>query len=798
MTKPTQPAERVGNELRFRSSIESTLVARQWPGTSAAPPAARLSAYLATLAPFDEERLQQFVALLLAELPAPVSTADAVAHAQDRVSSWWCRTFGSADLGDAHARRALARMPSAFLSNDPEQQRDLAQLRLQFAAPVELQAQPMAPSYWRVLIGMFPACSVGVGIAWHLAESTQGTPWLVRGWAALAGVLVALHAHSAALTALGAARKFLVRPPPPHSRLDPASQGPLPPVAIVMPVYEEDPERVFAALAAMRAALFSTGRASSFAFYVLSDTQDPIRAADEERAWRRLAALDDSPLPVYYRRRALNAGRKAGNLAEFAVRNEHRFKYTIVLDADSIMGAGTLLELVTRMEQQPQVGLLQVGVELKGGTTVFARSLQFAHALVGPTMVRGLAAWVGSDGNYFGHNAIIRLSAFVKCCGLPTLAGAPPLGGPVLSHDFVEAALLRRGGWEVRFADDLGESYEEPPPTLGDYLTRDRRWCQGNLQHLRLLAADGLRPMSRVHFLLGALAYLVSPMWLLFITVAVGNTAVGGGVEPETATQLTAVAFAILLLPRLLGLAESLVSRTVGFGGGVRLVASALAELVISALLAPVVMLAQTAFVIEIILGLSVEWNPQRRGMTSVIASLDRRTAAVSIVGLLTAVGLWLWQPSALSATAPIWVPWILAAPLSAALVLPGVSRMFLVSRVLTTPAEHAPPSILREATRHQSYFHADETARFRDVVLDPVLNARRRQQLQRRGVAANEALAPIADKAIARGPAALDASERAALLNDFVQLGRLHTESWRTWPVETWNIPRPVHVEPR
>nr|WP_238322525.1 glycosyltransferase family 2 protein [Kordiimonas gwangyangensis] len=86
------------------------------------------------------------------------------------------------------------------------------------------------------------------------------------------------------------------------------------------------------------------------------------------------------------------------------------------------------------------------------------------------------------------------------------LKGNAPFGGHVISHDFIEAALLRRAGWSVRFDTDLNETYEEAPPSVSDVITRDRRWCQGNLQHIKFLFARGLAFTTRMHIFSGIMA----------------------------------------------------------------------------------------------------------------------------------------------------------------------------------------------------------------------------------------------------------------------------------------------------
>jgi len=745
--------------------------------------AQRVARYLAAVAPVDDERLAGHVAALQGELPAGVDPAGAVAFAQERLAAWWRLAFEDVDMGDIHARRALSRLPDALLSERPHDLQAVRRLRRHFAEPAALPPQRLARSRMTAWARLLPMLAAGVAGALGFADIVHAPPIVVIPWAALFGLLLSLQVHSAILALIGLVKRDPAAPP--------ENTAPLPPTALVMPIYEEDPQRVFAALGAMREALLRTGRAEEFAFYVLSDTQDALRAADEERAWRRLAALAGGRLPVYYRRRSANVGKKAGNLAEFAVRNAHRFTYAIVLDADSVMGARTILALVDRMEREPAIGLLQAPVALRGGETLFARLLQFSHAVAGPLLFRGLGAWSGADGNYYGHNAIVRLRGFVECCGLPTLQGSPPLGGPILSHDFVEAALLRRGGWEVRFADGIDESFEEPPPTLGDYLTRDRRWCQGNLQHLRLVFAEGLTFVSRLHLLFGALAYLVSPLWLVFLAGGALVFAAGGTLAAHAALPVTAATLGVLLLPRLLGSADAFAVRSREFGGRFRLLLGCLLELATSALLAPVLLIAQTAFVLEILLGGAIDWRAQRRRIGAAFDSLDRRLLTSSLIGAVVGGALLLFARPLAWVMAPVWIPWILSQPL--AIVLGRRSS----SKLLATAVEIEPPPILKAAERLGSYFHADQTARFRDIVLDPVLNARRRSELGRRSSASDPTLATVADKAIVRGPAALRPDERNRLLDDPAQLERLHARAWQEWPVEAWHLPRPVHAEP-
>ena len=300
---------------------------------------------------------------------------------------------------------------------------------------------------------------------------------------------------------------------------------------LAVPVFHEDPDHVFARLQAIWESLRETGLQDRFDLFVLSDSSDPACRAAEVEAWRRLRRLEPD-IRVFYRNRQPNVGHKSGNIAEFCREWGASYDYMIVLDADSLMTGPTLVSLVQMMDANPRVALIQSPPMLVGGQSLFARSQQFASWVYGRLYSTGFARLQGADGNYWGHNAIIRVRPFMQNCGLPILPGKPPLGGEIMSHDFVEAALLQRAGWEVRMASDLGGSYETTPPTLIDHLKRDRRWCQGNLQHARVLRAKGLHWVSRLHLAAGIMSYLASPIWLLFVISALAL-----GIQYESARQ---------------------------------------------------------------------------------------------------------------------------------------------------------------------------------------------------------------------------------------------------------------------
>ena len=342
--------------------------------------------------------------------------------------------------------------------------------------------------------------------------------------------------------------------------------------ALLFPVYQEDTARIAATIECIARELVALGAEKRFDMFVLSDSRLGDIKARELRAVRFLRRRLRDACPIYYRCRAQNVGKKAGNIADWVQRFGGAYESFIILDADSIMSGGLLVHLQSLMAAQPKAGLIQTVPRLVGAETLFARLQQFAVAFYGPVVAAGFAAWYQHSGNYWGHNAIVRTRAFADAAGLPNLPGRPPLGGHVLSHDFVEAAYLRRAGWQVSMRPDLLGSYEGCPPTLIDVAVRDRRWAQGNVQHLRIVGTRGLPWLSRVHLGMGAYAYFSSALWALSLLVGVilslqsaytlpvyfpdAKTLfpVWPVIDPTKAFYLFLVTLAVLLLPKVFGI----------------------------------------------------------------------------------------------------------------------------------------------------------------------------------------------------------------------------------------------------
>ncbi len=456
--------------------------------------------------------------------------------------------------------------------------------------------------------------------------------------------------------------------------------------ALVMPVCHEDPDEVRARLAAVYRSLERTGELAAFDLFVLSDSREPQMVAEEEAMWARLAAELDAWGHLFYRRRRDNHGRKSGNIAEFCRRWGRRYDGFVVLDADSVMAGETLVRLARLMAANPRAALIQTVPQPVRAATLFARLHQFAARLYGPVYAAGTAFWYPGKSNYWGHNAIIRTAPFMACCGLPALPGTPPLGGEILSHDFVEAALLRRAGWEVWLEPTLGGSYEELPPTLEDYAKRDRRWCQGNLQHARLLTLKGLCPVSRVHLGMGVMSYLASPFWFLLLaltTIEAARADLSDWVYfPEAGSLfpvwpiaraveligLFTVTMGMLLLPKGLSLVLALGDRELrrGFGGAARLLRSAAVEIVFAALLAPILMVQQTAAVVGTLFGHQVLWTAQQRaGGRRRWSATARRFAITTLLGLVWGGIAWWQAPNLLFWLTPVLAGLLLSVPLA-------------------------------------------------------------------------------------------------------------------------------------
>ncbi|WP_226780525.1 glucans biosynthesis glucosyltransferase MdoH [Oceaniglobus trochenteri] len=587
------------------------------------------------------------------------------------------------------------------------------------SAPVNARSRA---AWWR-LATFVPA------ILTTLALIAAFTDWFAMdGLSGFEGVVIALIAFtffwialSVATATLGVATLFVSR----HKAAAPTGKVQPLDVALLVPVYNEAPADVFGNAAAMLNALAQENHVHRFSLFILSDTRDDAIALQELRAFHGLRAMLPPGAPVYYRRRADNIDRKVGNLADWVENWGGAYPAMLVLDADSLMSGRAIVALTDALSADPGAGLIQSFPKLFGAQSLFGRVQQFSNRIYGTALAEGLAKWTDREGNYWGHNAIIRSAAFAACAGLPRVKMRSGEERLILSHDFVEAGMLRRAGWSVRFLPRIEGSYEEVPATLIDYVLRDRRWCQGNLQHLRLLASRGFHAVSRFHLISGAMGYLMSPAWLALLVVwfLVGNGTESNVIRyfsdlnpqvrwPEmTRTHGIAMLmfmYAMLLAPKLMsaGAIHRVGIPLRDLGGLRQFLLSVLGEIALSIAYAPVLMVQQSIAVLRTAAGLRESWVPQHRGGGGQygLATLVKFHAVETVMGLaivggmaLGVVSLWLL---------PIAVSLVMAVPLSA---LSGVNlaNRRWSSRQLGTPESINAPRIIRSAMVERRRFAA-------------------------------------------------------------------------------------------
>ncbi|AFR04034.1 MULTISPECIES: glucans biosynthesis glucosyltransferase MdoH [Pectobacterium] len=573
--------------------------------------------------------------------------------------------------------------------------------------------------------------------------------------------------------------------------------------ALIMPICNEDVERVFAGLRATYESVEATGNLEHFDIYVLSDSNDPDICVAEQKAWMELCRDVGGAGRIFYRRRRRRVKRKSGNIDDFCRRWGNQYSYMVILDADSVMSGECLTSLVRLMEANPNAGIIQSSPKASGMDTLYARCQQFATRVYGPLFTAGLHFWQLGESHYWGHNAIIRVKPFIEHCALAPLPGEGSFAGAILSHDFVEAALMRRAGWGVWIAYDLPGSYEELPPNLLDELKRDRRWCHGNLMNFRLFLVKGMHPVHRAVFLTGVMSYLSAPLWFMFLVLSTALQVVHTLMEPqyflqprqlfpvwpqwrpELAIALFSTTLVLLFLPKLLSVILVWAKGAKEYGGAVRVFLSLLLEMLFSVLLAPVRMLFHTVFVVSAFLGWSVQWNsPQRDDDATPWSEAFVRHGSQLILGLVWAIGmawldlrfLWWLAPIVFSL---ILSPFVSVYSSRASLGL-GCKR----AKLLMIPEEFNPP---RELVATDEYCRLNHQRRldngFMQAVFDPSINALASAMATARH-RFSRAIEDVREQnvrdALNRKPEEVSNNQRLALLSDPVTISRLHYHVWQ------------------
>jgi membrane glycosyltransferase len=585
-----------------------------------------------------------------------------------------CREDGMRSESEERAARWANRRKERTASSD-----GLRTRRLLFLAINAVTCAALLAVMLRIL---------GVGgvlaIEWGMLGAFALTlPWLSIGlWNAVIGfVLDQRH---------GARAAFHVNPA--LCRVDP--DVPLTcRVAIVMPLRNEDADAALARFQSVQRGLARTDCSDRFDFHVLSDTSRPEIAAREEAsvaAWRAEA----TGARIFYRRRTENTGFKSGNIAEFVQRCGEEYDYFLPLDADSVMGPGIVVRLLRVMEATPDIGMLQSLVTGMRSDNFFTRAFQFGmrHGMRAFTL--GSAWWQGDCGPNWGHNVLIRMQPFRAHCMLPTLPGRGPLSGVILSHDQIEAAMMRRAGYEVRVIAEESDSHEINPPSVVDFIHRELRWCNGNLQYFRLLALPRLEAATRTQLLLAILMYLSAPAWMAFILLGVvvaGRPGQFDGVPLEWGLGFFALLMTMNLAPKLMGLAQVLASdrRTASYGGRDRVIFGGIAEILLGAVIAPIVAFSLSLFVAGLFAGRRIGWEAQSRSRDGLRWS---EAARVLWPQTLAGLGLALWigwtAPWALAFGAPVLLSLSLAVPVAVLSTHPAGGRWSCATGLFDIPED--------------------------------------------------------------------------------------------------------------
>jgi membrane glycosyltransferase len=564
--------------------------------------------------------------------------------------------------------------------------------------------------------------------------------------------------------------------------------------AIIMPIYNEDVTRVFEGLRSIFASIKETGQLEHFDFFILSDSDDTNKWIEEEVGWLELCRQLKAFGKIFYRKRRKPINRKSGNVSDFCRRWGKRYRYTVVLDADSLMSGALIDGMVRLMEKNPGIGILQTFPKQIGSETLLGRVMQFAQALYGPAFMAGLDYWQCGEANYWGHNAIIRTLPFMENCALPALPGKEPFGGHILSHDFVEAALMRKAGYAVRLLRTPHGSYEEGPPTLVDMLKRDRRWCQGNMQHFWLLFAKGWHPMSRLNFFHGILSYASSVLWFVFLVLATFLAATPGSNATDQVVLaeelLLGLTVTLIFLPKVVILLDELFTGRLFKPLKLRLLTflSCLGDTVVFTLMAPVLMVFHGRFVIYTILGKGVNWVAQRRKLDG---SIDWWEAIITY-GPISALGL-VWSVIAYFVSlnfllwiSPILVSMLLAIPLGILISGRGSARRF---GIFLTPEEIEKPEVLLQLEenldeikgRMQLQPELEHNYGLVQVFLDPYVNGLHVSLLRRRRNihVSRDYLRELAERLIREGPQSLKRRELKSMIHDTDTVTDLHYRLW-------------------
>ncbi len=570
-------------------------------------------------------------------------------------------------------------------------------------------AAPAALSAWRPMLVFLSIALTMAGLIWLavIALSPGGfgavdlvlvvlfavtLPWYVIGfWNATIGLLIMRFARDPVAAVMPVAGRVRGDEPITAS------------TAVLLCIRNEPPERVVRMLEPMMEGLAARGVGERFHVYVLSDTSEADIAAAEDARFAALAAAWRGQVALTYRRRAQNIGFKAGNVRDFCERWGKDHDLAIMLDADSVMTIDLVLKLVRIMQIDPRLGIVQSLVIGMPSASAFARIFQFGMRLSMRSYTIGSAWWQGDCGPYWGHNAIVRIAPFATHCQLPVLADRALVKGHVLSHDQIEAVLMRRAGYGVRVLAGEGSSFEQNPPTLVEFIRRDLRWCQGNMQYWHFLRMPGLPFLSRYQLAFAILMFLGSPAWMGLLLI--GSAAVALAPTPADFMRWDAgIAVLVLVLamwfaPNIATVIDVLTRARLRhlFGGRVRFSASFMITIIFVVLVAPIMWASHTLFLVRLLLGRTLDWGAQARHDHEVPWSLAcRQFWPQTLIALAPVLLLAVAAPSAVPYALLIAAGPLLSIPLAVATAAPALGRALIAAGLDRLPEETLPPPELR------------------------------------------------------------------------------------------------------
>jgi membrane glycosyltransferase len=326
----------------------------------------------------------------------------------------------------------------------------------------------------------------------------------------------------------------------------------------------------------------------------------------------------------------------------------------------------------------------------------------------------GSAWWQADCGPYWGHNAAIRIKPFIEHCELPQLPDHKGAPRHILSHDQVEAVLMRRAGFEVRVIPQEDESWEENPPTLIEYIRRDLRWCEGNLQYIHLLSLPGLKFLSRYQLCIAILMFLSSPAWiaLILLSIVLLCLAPTPAAFMHGGLGITLLSITLLMwyLPKIAGAVDVMLhaNERKRFGGGLRFASSFTLEMTFSLLMTPITWLNHTIFIAGLLFGKKSGWTAQARDDHSVpLAIALRQFWPHTLLGICLTSAVWHTHPTSLPYAMIMLSGLLLAIPIAVLTSWPSVGRLLIRWQLLSLPEEIATPAALRpldlEVLRHQA-----------------------------------------------------------------------------------------------